>query len=298
MDKKRLQGHIFSIICIFIWGCSGIFTKTLTKSFNRFTVLAIEYGIAYLCLWLFVNHKVHKLTLREELMFFLAGLFGTALYGNFQVAAYSMIPAGIASVLINTSPILIAIFSSIFYKEKITKWFVLGFFIAMAGIFLVSFNSITSLNVNPLGLLCAVMASFCYATYTMFLRQIHKIQNIEVSYITRHTQFYGILWMIPFWLISGDAIDFTGIMTLENIVSAIFVGVVMSLLSSLLWNRAIMAIGAVDSAVYIYAISPISVVSSALVLHEKITLLLLLGIALVIFGVIVSGKKDKRDASA
>ena len=104
--------------------------------------------------------------------------------------------------------------------------------------------------------------------------------------------------MIPFWLISGDAIDFTGIMTLENIVSALFVGVVMSLLSSLLWNRAIMAIGAVGSAVYIYAISPISVVSSALVLHEKITLLLLLGIALVIFGVIVSGKKDKGDASA
>ena len=57
-----------------------------------------------------------------------------------------------------------------------------------------------------------------------------------------------------------------------------------------------MAIGAVDSAVYIYAISPISVVSSALVLHEKITVLLLLGIALVIFGVVVSGKKEKSNA--
>ena len=186
MEKKGIRGHIFAIICIFIWGCSGIFTKTLTKSFNRFTVLAIEYGISYLCLWLFVNHKIHKLSFREELMFFFAGLFGTAMYGNFQVAAYSLIPAGIASVLINTSPILIAILSAVFYKEKITKWFVLGFFIAMAGIFLVSFNSITSLNVNPIGLLCGIMAAFSYATYTMFLRQIHKIQNIEVSYITRH----------------------------------------------------------------------------------------------------------------
>ncbi|MBQ1476812.1 MAG: DMT family transporter [Erysipelotrichaceae bacterium] len=296
MKNSKIKGHIFALICIFIWGCSGIFTKTLTKTFNRFTVLALEYGLSYIALWIFMNHKIHKLTFKQELMFFFAGLFGTALYGNFQVAAYSMIPAGIASVLINTSPILIAILSSIFYKEKITKHFVIGFFIAMAGIFLVGFNSITALDVNPWGLLCAFLASCCYATYTMFLRQIHKV-GVEVSYITRHVQFYGILCTIPIWLASGEAIDFTGLLTVENIVAALFVGIVMSLVSNILWNRAIMAIGAVESSVYIYAISPISVVSSAIVLHEKITILLILGIVLVIAGVVISGLKDKESVN-
>ena len=70
----------------------------------------------------------------------------------------------------------------------------------------------------------------------------------------------------------------------------------MSLVSNLLWNRAIMAIGAVESSIYIYAISPISVVSSAIVLHERITVLLLLGIVLVIAGVVVSGLKEQSRA--
>jgi len=61
-----------------------------------------------------------------------------------------------------------------------------------------------------------------------------------------------------------------------------------------MWNSAIKILGAVKTSVYIYMVPVITVVTSIIVLHERITGVAVIGIVLTLAGLLVSEKKFFR----
>ena len=71
----------------------------------------------------------------------------------------------------------------------------------------------------------------------------------------------------------------------------LFLGICASALGFLLWNLSTKWIGAIKTSVYIYVSPVVTVVLSVLVLHEKMTVVSLLGSGLIFVGLILSQKK-------
>lgn len=77
----------------------------------------------------------------------------------------------------------------------------------------------------------------------------------------------------------------------EIILNFLFLGVGASALGFFLWNLSTKWIGAIKTSVYIYVSPVVTVVLSAVILHEKMTFVSVTGALLILLGLIVSQKK-------
>lgn len=80
----------------------------------------------------------------------------------------------------------------------------------------------------------------------------------------------------------------------------LFLGLVASLFCFVIWNMAVKRLGTVRTNNYIYFVPLVALASSALVLHETVTVVALAGAVLILGGVYAAekggGTKPKNDA--
>lgn len=81
-----------------------------------------------------------------------------------------------------------------------------------------------------------------------------------------------------------------------HVANLLFLGLLASATCFVTWNRAVFLLGPVKTSVYIYATPVITIVSSALILHEAMTPVMWLGTALALGGLILSEHRDKPPA--
>ena len=94
--------------------------------------------------------------------------------------------------------------------------------------------------------------------------------------------------MIPALLLMDFHPQLSVILQPLNVSNFLFLGLGASACCFASWNVAVNLLGAIKTAVYIYLIPVISVISSALILQEQITPLALCGMAFTLLGLIIS----------
>lgn len=174
--------------------------------------------------------------------------------------------------------------------------FFIGFIVAVIGICLISFNG-TKIHLNPIGDLLAVAAAVVWACYSVLTRKIsgfgyHTIQA------TRRIFAYGILFMIPALFLSSCRIGAERFANPVYLGNLIFLGLGASALCFVTWNMAVKILGAIKTSIYIYLVPVITVVTSALILKEKITVMSGIGTVLALIGLFLSeyrGKTQKQE---
>ena len=101
--------------------------------------------------------------------------------------------------------------------------------------------------------------------------------------------------MFPVVALMGFSPDIEALGQFRYLGNLIFLAVVASAICFATWNYAVKTVGAVKTSVYIYLTPIVTIVTSAIVLGEKITPLLILGTALTLAGLILSeAKNDKK----
>lgn len=291
MNNKHTIGHISAFITILIWGTTFISTKVLLVDFQPVEILFFRFLIGFVALLLVFPHPLKVSNKKQELTFALAGLCGVCLYYLLENIALTYTMASNVGVIISIAPFFTGILSHLFIKgeEKLQSNFFAGFGIAMVGICLISFNG-SELKLNPIGDLLAILAAFIWACYSILTKKISNYGYNTVQ-TTRRIFSYGILFMLPtlfFFDFKFDFMRFTNPMYLFNI---IFLGFGASALCFVTWNFSVKVLGAVKTSVYIYIVPVITVVTSVIILHEKITLLALAGTIFTLIGLFISESK-------
>jgi len=295
MDERKIfKGHLSAFFTIFVWAAAFISIKVLLTDFTPIEIMLYRLILAYFVL-LAVSPRFLKVSnLKEEMLFMGAGLCGVTLYFIFQNSALDLTQASNVSVLISISPFFIAIFSRFFAKEeRFQSSFFYGFGISIIGIFLIGFNGNFILKLNPLGDILAILSALVWAAYTLIMKKISAL-NLSTIQFTRKIFFYGLLLLLPFLKVLGFQLDLSGLSTLPNLLNFIFLGFCASALCLVTWNYAVSILGAVKTSVYIYLIPIITIIISAIVLHEKITPVALLGVLLILVGLYISERNPKR----
>lgn len=288
---RTATGHLAAFITIFIWGTTFISTKVLLNTFTPIEILFIRFFIGYLALWLVLPRRLKLNDRRQEWYFIFAGLCGVTLYYLFENIALTYTLASNVGVIISIAPFFTAIFGYFFlHGERPGARFFIGFALAMAGICLISFGSEAALSINPLGDLLAVGAAIIWAMYSTLTKKISGFGYPTIQ-TTRRTFFYGILFMIPVLSVMGFHVSTGELANMTNLLNLIYLGLGASALCFVTWNFAVRVLGAVKTSVYIYMVPVITTVFSALILHEKITLVTICGIVLTLAGLFLSEKR-------
>lgn len=285
MENK--SGHVCALVTILIWGTTFISTKVLLLSFKPVEILFFRFLLGLLILLAVYPHRLLISDKKQERTFALAGLTGVCLYYLLENIALTYTSASNVGVIISAAPFFTSFLTKGEEKPRIN--FYIGFLISMAGICLISFSS-SKLQLNPIGDILSILAAFVWACYAVISKKISSYGYNTVQ-TTRRVFIYGLIFMLPVLFFSDFSIGLQRFADVKTLLNILYLGAGASALCFVTWNIAVKALGALKTSVYIYIVPVITVVTSLIVLNEKITLPSALGTILTLAGLIMSQKK-------
>ena len=289
-NKQMYRFHFLAILTVIIWGTTFVSTKILIgNGLTPVEILLYRFALAYVGIWFFCPRKLLAKSRRDELLFLGAGLCGGSLYFIAENTALGITLASNVSLIICTAPILTALLSRLFNKgEQLKRHLIYGSLMALLGVALVVFNGSFILQINPLGDMLTLLAALMWAFYGLILKRLGN--RYPTLFITRKVFFYGIITLTPVLIVSPIHPQMEVLTEPAVIGNLLFLGLIASLLCYIMWNTAVKELGVVRTTNYIYVVPLVTLLTSAIVIDETITVIALIGSAFILSGVYVAEK--------
>ena len=295
--QNHLQGHLCGAFSVMVWGTTFVSTKVLLRALTPLEIMVARFGIGFLALLIVGRGLMRPQKKWHEAMFALAGLMGVTLYFLMENIALTYISASLVGVIVAAAPLFTALVAAIVLHEKLTVWFFLGFACAITGVAMVSLAGVSELHFNPIGALLGVGAALVWGIYSVLIRKLGQMGYRTVP-LTCRIFGYGLLFLLVPACMEGFPAGLDVWMQPIQLANLMFLGFCASATCFVTWTRAVFLLGPVKTCVYIYATPVITIVSSALILHETMTPIMWLGTALTLGGLIVSEHREKEKATA
>ena len=291
VKNSLLMGHLCALFSVTAWGTSFLVSKELMTKISPVPLMWIRFVIAYLALWIVCPKW--RVCWKEEMQFLLLALVGNTLYFLAENRALRLTQASNVSILVSTAPILSVLVMRLFRQnERFSMQQLTGFGIAFLGVFLVVFNGVFVLKLNPMGDLLALCAALLWAAYGLVAKR--SLQEFDSFFVTRKMMFYGIVSSAPLLLLRSESLLRLSALRVSDYFNLLYLGVVCSAICYVLWNRAIWQLGTLKTNLYVYAVPLVTMLASALFMKERITLVGFWGIALVVGGMVLSSLELHR----
>ncbi len=288
-------GHVAALIAVAMWGYSFVSSRVLLDNgMGPVQIYVCRFFIAYLIIVCISHKRLWASNLREECLLMLCGLLAGSIYFIAENTALEYTLTTNVSLLTSMSPLLTALLVAFIYKtEKFGRGMWVGSAIAVIGVACVVFNSGASVEVHPLGDLLAIAAAFSWSVYSLVLRKLNA--NYDVWFISRKTFFYGLITSIPFLLFERDSVNIVDAIQIPAVWgNLLFLSLCASTMSYVLWVTCVKQLGAVKANNYMYMQPIVTLIVSAVVLSEHVTLVGYLGIALILGGLWLGENLNKR----
>lgn len=307
MNRSLLGFHALALLVVAIWGVTFVCTKVLISAgLLPAWIFAIRFVLAYtgiMAICLCRRGRASRLlseSFLDEAIFVFLGVTGGSLYFLTENTALVYTQACNVAFLVCSAPLFTALMTLVikrFAKGRIAAgledirlgWpLVLGTILALGGMAMVVFDRQT-LQLSPKGDLFAIGAALCWALYSIFMAQMTS--QYGALFATRKVFFYGLLTIIPF-LFSGSRVEVLRALQQPHVIlNLLFLGLIASLACFIIWNKVMSRLGNFTSTCYVYLNPFFTLVTSMIVLGERMTLLSAAGSLAIILGVILSGLK-------
>lgn len=293
MKREKLLYTVMAVGVVSVWGVTFINTKILLRTLTPLEIMLLRCSLAYLLLLLFYPRLHRSEGLRHELSCLGAALCGITLYFLAENYALSFTQAANVSLLVSAAPILTAAVAHFLGDERFSRRSLYGFFAAFSGIFLVVCNGRLVLRLSPAGDLLALAAALSWAFYTVIMRRIRSAY--PPIYITRRIFLYAVAAMLPLCLVPGMTGDgWRSLGKPEVWGNLLFLGVAASAACYVIWGIIVRRMGAVWANRFVYLNPVVTMAASALVLRERITVLMVLGAVMILAGVVIADRPGQK----
>ena len=297
-SNDRLLYHFVAFIIVAIWGSTFVFTKMLLLAgLSPAQIFTLRFIIAYVLL---MGYSLSKRSFRlfsdnwrDELLMLVLGITGGSVYFLAENAAMLFTTATNTSLIVCSCPQFAMLLFAVVYRhsEHISKVQALGSVLACMGMAVVVLNGHFVLHLSPLGDLLAFAACLCWAVYSLLMKP--ATERYSTLFITRKVFFYGLLTIIPYYLIVPGFPSLDVLLRSDVLWNLLFLGVVASMICYVAWNWVISRLGAVVATNWVY-FNPITTILFAWwLLHEQITIWFLLGTVFILVGMYLADKGKK-----
>ena len=297
-SNNRHLYHFVAFIIVAIWGSTFVFTKMLLLAgLSPAQIFTLRFIIAYVLL---MGYSLSKRSFRlfsdnwrDELLMLVLGITGGSVYFLAENAAMLFTTATNTSLIVCSCPLFAMLLFAVVYRhsEHISKVQALGSVLACMGMAVVVLNGHFVLHLSPLGDLLAFAACLCWAVYSLLMKP--ATERYSTLFITRKVFFYGLLTIIPYYLIVPGFPSLDVLLRSDVLWNLLFLGVVASMICYVAWNWVISRLGAVVATNWVY-FNPITTILFAWwLLHEQITIWFLLGTVFILLGMYLADKGKK-----
>lgn len=285
-----------ALIVSIIWGTTFVISKSILEAgVSPFQLIFCRFLMAYIALCIMCPKPYKMEFSKTELKMFLIALTGGSLYFFLEYSALRLTGATNVSLICATVPIFSALGFIILGVMKLTKWFVFGSLIALAGVACVVFNGVFVLRLSPLGDFIAFLSVISWSIYSVLLTIMPK--EVTELQTTRRLFFYGTITIFPLLFFDDNASSLTeiwGKLEWTHIVGALYLGLIASGASLWLWNLSFNKVGAANTNNFLYLLPIISAVAAAIFFTHEITGWVVAGTLLIFFGLIIANNKQNK----
>lgn len=280
------------LLVMVFWGSMGVPSTYAVAELSPLWVLCLRSGIAVMVLFPAALRRNRGLRPAPGEGGLLAVLSLVGVVGCNYLYYYAVQNTALANVAIlyALGPIITTVLAGIFLKETVRQGRCLGIVLAFAGVAALITNgdisAVFSIHFNR-GDLAELGSASCLAAYTILSRRLKKTPPECAVFWLMLIAFAATL---PMALVleggPGPHISIRGILSL------LYLGVLCSGLGYLLQQCSIRQIGASTSAAFLNGISPITILTAALILGEHVTFNQVLCMAVVFSGLYLNASNQ------
>lgn len=289
-NQNSLLYHICALIPVTVWGASFISTKVLlTEGLNAVEIYIYRFLLAYVLTFLVCPKPLMSNSWKDELKFAVCGICGGSIYFIAENTAVIYTLVSNVSLIVALAPLLTTLIIGVMYKDdRPSKGMLAGSVIAFLGVGCVIFNSSFVLSIKPFGDLLALLAALSWAIYSIVLRSLSAVYS--TWFVSRKTFFYGVVTALPFLLFEPSCATWEMMTRPVVLGNLLFLGLVCSMAAYIFWSVAVAKLGALKSGNYLYVSPLVTLLLSALLLGENVSVIGYAGCGLILAGLILSEK--------
>ncbi len=291
-DENMTPVYFLALLHTVITGLSFLFSKTTLKYATPVDVLAFRFTASFVGMIIMVLFKKVTISPDKKNLFkiCLVGLLYPIAFFSFQTFGLVHASSSEAGILQSTTPIFTMILSAIFLKERTTIYQKISILLSVLGVIYIFIMQGAGFDYTKiLGMLLLTLSSLSTAGYYVLARK--SLKEVSVTDIS----FVGILMgffvfntaSIVSHFLKGTLNQFTApLQNFEFIASILYLGILASLVTSLLSNYALSKIQAAKMSVFGNLRTVIAILSGAFFMKEQLFSYHIIGSIMIIAGVI------------
>ncbi len=283
-----MKNNIIGLVFAMLWASASVATKLGLLSAQPLVIANVRFFLAGF-LMLLGAHVLRKYRLPERNEWqpiLIYGLLNVTIYLGLYVLAMQELSAGVGSLSVGLSPLMISILSAFWMKRavKMNEWRGLG--LGLIGVAIVVYPLLSDSYVTMKGVILILLSLLAYSVGTVYYSS--KTWRLPILAINAWQVLLGGVCLLPF--------TFAFMETGENHYDARFwysVGwlIFVSIGAVQMWLY-LLKIDAVKAALWLYLCPTFGFIYAKILMDEPITIYTVIGTLLVIVGLYIGQKKE------
>ena len=271
------------------WASAFVAIRHLGEDFSPGALSLGRLLVGALCLGVVALSRGLPRPSRADLLIIV--VIGVLWFGVYNVALNEgerRVDAGTAAMLIQVSPVLIALLAAMFLGERFTVYLGVGLALAFGGVVLIAFSSSGSGDHDVLGVALCLLSAVVYAISLILQKPL--VGRLPAVHITWLACTVGAIACLPF---VGQLVRETADAPASSIWWLVYLGVFPTAIAFTTYAFALKHMTASNLGVTTYLVPPITIVMGVVFLSEAPPTMAYAGGALALVGVAVARRKPR-----
>lgn len=281
--KKSLYADLSMLIVAIIWGGGFVAVKDALNTITPFYIMTLRFLISAVLMCIIFFKRIKKITKKDIKGGSIVGVF-LFLGFAFQTVGLKYTSAGKQAFLTGTYVIIVPFLYWIFMRKRPSKYSFIGAFLTIIGIGMISIQSKLNINLGDmLTLICAVFFALQIVAIEFFTKDIDPIILTVVQ-----LSLSAILSFIC-------TVSFESVIQPLNkqaIFSILYLGVFSTMIAFIIQNVAQKYTYSTHAAIILSLESVFGLLLSVILLHEVLTVKMIIGCALIFIAIITTEVKE------
>jgi drug/metabolite transporter (DMT)-like permease len=275
-------GLCAALTTVLLWASAFPVVRLALKSFDPVPLAALRFAIAtpWWLAWFFWRNP-QRPSRPALARFLICGLVGIALYNVLLNSGQLTIPAGAASFIVNTVPVITAILAVLFLGEPFRGWAWGGTALSFGGVVLIASSQPGGLSFGA-GAMLVFGAACCQAVFFVLQRPLVGAYGAKTC--ATFVIVFGALCLSP-WL--PQALVQAQVASPQGLASVLYLGVAPAAIGYATWSVAQGYYGASRAANFLYLVPPVAVALAFLLVAETPSVVTVVGGMVAIAGVVI-----------
>ncbi|MFE4353261.1 DMT family transporter [Peribacillus butanolivorans] len=286
---SRTNTALLIIFLVVVWGVNWPLSKMALNYTPPILFAGTRTMLGGLILLIFALPRYKKLRFKKTWHFYLiSASLNIILFYGLQTVGLGFAPAGLFSAIVFIEPVLLGVFCWIWLGESMYGLKIIGLILGFAGVAIISAGGFTG-NVSAIGIILALGSALSWGLGTVFIKKTgDRVDSI---------------WMVTLQLIMGGIFLLSVGSSVESwsniqwelpfIINLLFISIFVIAFGWLAFFTLVGSGEASKVGSFTFLIPLIAILCSSFMLHEKITLNLLVGLLFILISILFVNIKLK-----